>query len=605
MTKKDDSSLKKENNTSLKKAKKENDISSKKAKKENVNLKEVNKYVDDILSGKKIACRELIQTCRRFKDDLENPKFDFKTREANFVIGIIENLFEHIQGEDLNGVPLAGKNLKLEPWQKFIIYNLVGFYWKGTNNRRFQEAFIMIPRKNGKTSFSAALAFALGVLDMASNSQVYIVGAVIKQAQQAFNFIVKNINAWGERDYFKILDNNNEHSIKREFEKGSLSIEALVDRDSLNANFVIMDELHEYKNASKYTSMKKAMRAYTNKLIIGITTAGNDMNSFCYKRFLYCQKVINKNPETGKYQVENDKQFVFISKADQNEDGSVDYTNPKIHEMASPNYGVSIRPDDMISDAVDAENDPQMRKEFLSKDLNVYTSSLKSYFNIDEFRKSDSKYDWTLEELAKLDITWFGGADLSKMHDLTATALVGNYEGVDIVITHAFFPITRAYIKADEDEIPLFGWQDDGNLTMSNSEVVNYADIVNWFKSMQKMGFNIKQVGFDRKFADEFYLMMKNEGFRMVDEPQLYINKSKGFRRIERKVLSGELYYMHSSAYEYCVENVHGMEKTDDMIQYEKILPNLRIDLFDASVFAMVRLINDLAGKQLWEDWMK
>ena len=119
------------------------------------------------------------------------------------------------------------------------------------------------------------------------------------------------------------------------------------------------------------------------------------------------------------------------------------------------------------------------------------------------------------------------------------------------------------------------------------------------------MVFDIKQVGFDRKFADEFYLMMKNEGFKMVDEPQLYINKSKGFRRIERKVLSGELYYMHSSAYEYCVENVHGMEKTDDMIQYEKILPNLRIDLFDASVFAMVRLINDLAGKQLWEDWMK
>lgn len=571
----------------------------------NENLREVNKYVKDIVKGKKIACKELKQICQRYIDDKKNPKFVFRTKEANFVIGIIENLFEHIQGESLDGKPLAGNNLKLEPWQKFIVYNLLGFYWKGTNNRRYQEAFIMIPRKNGKTSFSAALAFALGILDMANNSQVYIVGAVIKQALQAFNFIVSNIKAWGEKDNFKILDNNNEHSIKREFKKGSLSIEALVDRDSLNANYIIMDELHEYKNASKYDRMKKATRAYTNKLIIGITTAGDNMNSFCYNRLVYCQKVINKSEKTGKYEIEDDKQFVFITKADQEEDGSVDFTNPKIHEMASPNFGVSIRPEDIMSDAMKAQNDPQTRKEFLAKDLNVYTSSLKSYFNLETFRSSDSKYSWTIDELINLDIDWYGGADLSKMHDLTAAALVGTYKGVDIIITHAFFPITRAYIKADEDQIPLFGWLDDGNLTMTNTDVVNYADIVNWFVDMRGRGFKIKQIGFDRKFADEFYLMMKDKSFKIVDEPQLYINKSKGFRRIERKALSGELYYLHSSAYEYCVDNVHGVEKTDDMIQYEKILPNLRIDLFDASVFAEVRLINDLSNKEVWEDWMK
>lgn len=571
----------------------------------NENLREVNKYVKDIVKGKKIACKELKQICQRYIDDKKNPKFVFRTKEANFVIGIIENLFEHIQGESLDGKPLAGNNLKLEPWQKFIVYNLLGFYWKGTNNRRYQEAFIMIPRKNGKTSFSAALAFALGILDMANNSQVYIVGAVIKQALQAFNFIVSNIKAWGEKDNFKILDNNNEHSIKREFKKGSLSIEALVDRDSLNANYIIMDELHEYKNASKYDRMKKATRAYTNKLIIGITTAGDNMNSFCYNRLVYCQKVINKSEKTGKYEIEDDKQFVFITKADQEEDGSVDFTNPKIHEMASPNFGVSIRPEDIMSDAMKAQNDPQTRKEFLAKDLNVYTSSLKSYFNLETFRASDSKYSWSIDELIDLDIDWYGGADLSKMHDLTAAALVGTYKGVDIIITHAFFPITRAYIKADEDQIPLFGWLDDGNLTMTNTDVVNYADIVNWFVDMRDRGFRIKQIGFDRKFADEFYLMMKDKSFKIVDEPQLYINKSKGFRRIERKALSGELYYLHSSAYEYCVDNVHGVEKTDDMIQYEKILPNLRIDLFDASVFAEVRLINDLSNKEVWEDWMK
>lgn len=568
------------------------------------NLEIVNKYVDDILTGKKIACRETIQVCMRYVEDLKSGDFEFKTFQADKIIEIIETCIVHIEGESLDGEPLYGKPFLLQPWQKFIIYNLFGFFRKGTKIRRFQEAFIMIPRKNGKTRFVAALTFAMALLEYKSFSKAYIVGSVLKEALQAFDFLVANLKYMGEDKKFKIQDNNNAHLIHRAFEDGALSIEALADRDSLGGNIFILDELHEYKNAKKYTRMKKAGRGYSNKLVMGITTGGYNMNSFCYHRFLYCKKIIDKNEQTGNYLVKDDQYFVFISKADQNEDGSVDFIDPKIHEMASPNYGVTIRPEDILADSLQAQNDPQTRKEFLAKDLNVYTSSLKSYFNLETFRQSDCKYNWTLEELSKMDIKWYGGADLSKMHDLTATALVGQYEDIDIIITHAFFPVTRAYKKADEDNIPLFGWQDDGNLTMTNTDIVNYSDIVDWFVKMRDMGFDIHQIGFDRKFADEFFILMKQNNFFIVDEPQLYINKTKGFRRIERKAIAGNLYYLHSEAYEYCVENVHGIEKTDDMIQYEKVMPSMRIDLFDASVFAEVRLINSLNMQNVLNDYI-
>src|SRR5690554_315983 len=559
-------------------------------------------YVENILNGKKVACKETIQACERFKRDLKNHVYDFNPKDAEFVIQIIEKTFVHDKGQRLDGTPLRGKPFLLEPWQKFIIYNILGFFHKGTIVRRFKEAFIMVPRKNGKTRMAAALAWALALLERLSGSTVYIVGAALRQASQSFDFIVFNLDQMGEKENFRIRNNNQEKSIVGEIGKGSIHIEALAAnpdaQDSLNCNVAIADELHAYKSPKQYNVIKEAMKAYTNKLMIGITTAGDNMNSFCYNRLKYCQKILDGT-------VKDEQYFVFITKADEKEDGSVDYTNPVEHEKANPNYNVSVSAQELMTEALQAQNDPQQRKSFLAKSLNIYTSAMKAYFNIDEFRASDRKYNWTLEELAKLPIDWYGGADLSRRHDLTASALYGTYGDVDIAITHAFFPIVAAHEKADEDNIPLFGWQDDGWLTMSNNPVVDYEDVIKWFLKMKGMGFNIKQTGFDRKFGREFFLGMRKAGFRIEDTPQLYYLKSEGFRRIETKAKEGKFYYLHSDAYEYCLQNVRAIEQTDDAVKYEKVEPTQRIDLFDASVFSCMQMLKNLQKSGTASKWLK
>lgn len=560
-----------------------------------------------------VACLDVRAACVRYLRDLEDPRWEFRTDMAEFVILAIQNLFCHQQGEDLYGRPLRGTPLILQPFQLFIVYNICGFFFPGTVIRRYQEAFLMLARKNGKTPFATALIWAVGLWYAASFSKIKTVAGSMKQNMEGFGFLSYNLHRLGLTVHedpvhgLRVLDSSLGHSFSGPVWEGQISFEALAYKpdifDAFNANIVHLDELELYKNAVPYGRLKDATKAYANKLIVATTTAGDDGTGFCAQRMSYCSKIV-RGEITG---ADADRIFVFIARADADpQTGEVDYMSPLAHQQANPNWNVTIRPGDMEASALQAQNDPQMRKEFLTRSLNVFVSSFRAWFNIDEFTRSDSRYNFTPAQLTKLVKHWYGGADLSKLHDLTAAALVGEIpaklastpdwtpkEDILVIVPHCWFPVTAAAEKADKDNIPLFGWLDDGWLDMPNEPSMDPAEPVKQFLKWKNSGFNIRKVGHDRKFARPYYAAMKKARFSIVDQPQLSIAKSEGLRYIEHKAKIGCLYYCHAEPFAYCVQNVRGQEKQDDVVVYDKVDPNSRIDVFDASVFATIRMLVD------------
>lgn len=569
------------------------------------NFKEVIDYCDKIISGKKVANKYLKKACGRFIEDIHSDNYILKPKKSEWCINLIESVFINTKTDSKD------RSFKLIDFQKFIICNLTMFYLASNPaERRFHEAFIFMPRKQGKTTLIGAIDLALSLLDVAEgvSCETFIVATKLKRAKESYDFILKNIENMGERQNFRVLDNNAEHSLSRDFKTPNgiinMRIEAIAsdsDRnDGINCPYIIADEVHAYKSANDYIVYKQATKAYSlKKLVVAITTAGTNMHSFCYERLEYCKKVLDK-------QVEDEQYFIFITEADADPvTGDIDYLNPITHEMANPAYGYMIRPEDMMNEALQAQSSPSTRHLFLNKSLNVFTNSSKAWFDMGEVQYSDEQYNWTIEELAKLPITWYGGADLSVKYDLTAAVLYGRYDkkDVDIVISHGFIPITQAKNKAEQDNIPFFYWAEKGWLSLCNGDIVEHTDVVKWFVGMRDKGFKIKNVAFDKYQSREFERMMKDKKFKMIPASQNYWMKSEAFREIEKRIKEKKFYYVHSKAYEYCISNVQGRADHEDRVKFEKVHDNHRIDLFDASVIACKTLIIENDKRTKLKEW--
>jgi phage terminase large subunit-like protein len=515
------------------------------------------RYARDVVSGKIPACQWIIKSCERHLHDLavsatqNNPKIWFDYEEADFVIEFI-GLLPQSKGE------WAGQLLVLQPWQQFIVASIFG--WKRADGtRRFRTVYIEVPRKNGKSTLLAAIALYLLVADGEPGAEIYSAATKKDQARIIFSEAERMVRQSPSlRKYItSFRDNLHIPGTASKFQPLATDEDSL---DGLNIHGAIIDELHAHKTRGVWDVLETGTGSRRQPLLIAITTAGNNQLGICYEQHEFSVKVLEKS-------VEHDGYFAYIATID--EEDLDKWMDPKVHRKANPNYGISIKPDDLQNLVLKAKNTPTAKLSFLMKRLNVWSATATPWMPMEEWNACGEATVAQLEQELK-GRRCYGGLDLGSTQDLTAFCAVFPpiSEGEPWKALWKFWlPDHNLLERATHDGVPYHIWKDNGLLTTTQGEITDYRQVrrdIVAFGNEYVLG----EIGFDPWNATELATALTDEdGFVMVQMRQTYLNMSEPMKKVMAQVQARQLEHGGNPIAKWNMANMVAKANHEDAIR--------------------------------------
>jgi phage terminase large subunit-like protein len=432
---------------------------------------------------------------------------------------------KHYKGE------WAGSFIVLQPWQQFRLGSIFGWVHVDTGLRRYRAAYNEIPRKNGKSLEAAVVALYLTFYDNEPGAEGYCLATKRSQAMLVFRDCKKLVQSSGLKVRLTVMAKN----IHRVDSASKLEPLGMNPEDGLNPSLIIIDEFHKLKNRDLLDVMETATGARRQPLSFQITTAGDHPVSPCGDQHDYAVKILEQV-------VADDTFFAFIAHADLEDDWTLDATARK----ANPNYGISIKPDDLAALVTKALAMPGAAAAYQQKRLNLWVNTDAPWLSLEGWRTGQT--DWSLEELR--GERCFGAIDLSSKIDLSACALCFPPTETRArwrYVVRCFTPADTLVARARRDRAPYLQWAKDllpGSawpyLTTNPGNRIDQDVIRQAVKDARDVfDFQIVRLGFDPWNAGTIEQDLTEDGFEVVEIPQTIKHMSLPSKDFEAEVLDG------------------------------------------------------------------
>lgn len=447
----------------------------------------------------------------------------FDSACADNAVDFIENCLTHVKGE------LGGKPFLLEPWEKAIVGALFGFK-RPDGRRRYREALIYVPRKNGKSAFCAALILLILFLDREPGAELYSAAASSEQASMVYDQasgMVEQEAALKARCQVYKATKTITHPASKSYYK-AISSDAGRSHGK-NVHAAIVDELHQQPNRDLVDTILTSTGARTQPLVIFITTADYDRESICNEKHDYASKVRDR--------IIDDPSFLPVIYEATNAD---DWTDPKVWAKANPNLGVSVSLEYLERECKHAQEIPSYENTFKRLHLNIKTTSDVVWLPMER---------WDACNLAP--INWkdlqgricYAAADLATTTDIAAGAFLFPPTPTETwwtVLMRFWIPADGAHARERRDRVPYETWAAQGLITLTAGNVIDYDVIRSDMNHMTTL-YNVKKLAIDRWNASQITTQLMGDGFEMVEFGQGYASMSAPTKALEALVLKAGL----------------------------------------------------------------
>lgn len=554
-------------------------------KKSYKNVNAANQYARDVVKGKIVVCKYVIDACQRHLNDLEQEKsksfkYKFNKDFAEKVCKFIQ-LLPHTKGEwAFKRMPIT-----LEPWQLFIFCCVFGWVHKKTNLRRFREVYTEIPRKNGKSAISAGAGLYCFSADDEFGSEVYSGATTEKQAWEVFRparLMCKNTPMLCEA--FGITVNASNLSRIAD----GARFEPLIGNpgDGASPSCAIVDEYHEHDTDALYTTMLTGMGARKQPLMWAITTAGYNIEGPCYDKRREVIDMLNGT-------VLNDELFGVIYTIDEGDD----WTDPRMLEKANPNIGVSVYRDFLLSQQQKAINNARLANTFKTKHLNVWVSARSAFFNMVSWSNCEDK-NLSLDEFAGQPV--IRSYDLARKLDMNSgirlfRRIIDGKRHYYSISPKFWVPYDSVYGCDVEDRKTaerFQKWVNTGHLNVTDGAEIDYREIL--YEAIESNKSNPVEVSaIDPHGATNLSHQLDDEGLNPVTIIQNYTNLSDPMKELEAAVESGRFHHDGNPILTWCISNVIGKYASgnDDIVRPIKERNENKIDGAVALIMAIGRII--------------
>jgi phage terminase large subunit-like protein len=534
------------------------------------------RYANDVLNGRQIACHWVQAACQRHIDDLEHGAergLHFDRAAGEHVLKFF-TILKHSKGE------WAGRPIMLEPWQQFLLWCLFGWR-RADGTRRFRTAYIEVARKNGKSTMGAGIGLYLLSADGEPGAEIYSAATKRDQARITHLEAVRMVRASPmlRKRIRTFRDNLNIEGTASKFEPLGADADTL---DGLNIHGAIVDEIHAHKTREVWDKIDTGTGARRQPLMFGITTAGFDRQSLCWQLNEYSKKVLDGL-------IEDDSFFGLIYTLDEDDDWQDEATWIK----SNPNLNVSKKIDDLRRKCARAIEMPSAQNSFLRLELNIWTQSETKWMPIEHWRQCGLPLDFS--KLAGR--TCYGGLDLSSTLDLTALELVFPPlagEDVYLVLSRFWMPKDNIQKRVHDDRVPYDAWQRGGFIEATPGNVIDYDFIFAQIEKDAKQ-FKIAEIAFDRWGAARVSNVLQAQGLTMIEFGQGFASMSPPMKELERLVMAHQIAHGNNPVLNWMADNVVAGLDPAGNIKPDKERSREKIDGIVAMLMGLDRAMRNTA----------